>query len=72
MKRVIAAALVAGLTIGAAEGQECQQRVGPFVTQSTAWQRFHQAQSQGYSVSTGVFPCWSGDTRGYCFNVFLC
>jgi hypothetical protein len=49
--------------------QQCQQRVGPFVTQSTAYQRLQQAQSQGYGVS-GVFPCYDGGGRGYCFNVF--
>ncbi len=48
---------------------QCQQRAGPFVTQSTAWQRLNQARSQGYGVS-GVFPCYSGGSRGYCFNVF--
>lgn len=49
--------------------QQCQQRVGPFVTQSTAYQRLRQAQAQGYGVS-GVFPCYGGGGRGYCFNVF--
>lgn len=49
--------------------QQCQQRVGPFVTQSTAYQRLQQAQGQGYGVS-GVFPCYGGGGRGYCFNVF--
>lgn len=49
--------------------RECSQRVGPFVTQSTAWQRLNAAKSQGYATS-GVFPCYSGGSRGYCFNVF--
>ncbi len=49
--------------------RQCQQRVGPFVTQSTAYQRLRQAQSQGYGVS-GVFPCYGEEGRGYCFNVF--
>ena len=48
---------------------QCQERVGPFVTQTTAYQRLQQAQSQGYAVS-GVFPCYDGGSRGYCFNVF--
>jgi hypothetical protein len=48
---------------------DCSERVGPFVTQDTAWARLHEAESQGYGVS-GVFPCYDGDTRGYCFNVF--
>ncbi|MEO0942672.1 MAG: hypothetical protein AAFY30_14075 [Cyanobacteria bacterium J06642_12] len=49
--------------------QICSQRVGPFVTQSTATQRRSQAQFQGYEVS-GVFPCFGQGGRGYCFNVF--
>jgi hypothetical protein len=48
---------------------DCSERMGPFVTQDTAWARLHEAESQGYGVS-GVFPCYDGDTRGYCFNVF--
>ena len=50
--------------------RECSRRAGPYVTQSTALQRRRQAQSQGYGVS-GVFPCYDGGTRGYCFNVFF-
>ena len=49
---------------------QCSQRVGPFATQMTAWQRWREAQAGGYSVSQGVVPCYWGDTRGYCFNVF--
>lgn len=49
--------------------QICSQRVGPFVTQSTAIQRSRQAQFQGSQVS-GVFPCFGQGTNGYCFNVF--
>lgn len=49
--------------------RECSQRVGPFVTQSTAWQRLNEAKSFGYATS-GVFPCYDAGTRGYCFNVF--
>ncbi|WP_162914407.1 hypothetical protein [Taklimakanibacter lacteus] len=53
--------------------QQCAQRVGPFATQSTAWQRWRQARAQGYAVSNGVVPCYDQfGTRGYCFNVFLC
>ncbi len=48
---------------------ECWQRMGPFVTQSTAWNRLRQAESQGYGVS-GVFPCYGNYGRGYCFKVF--
>ena len=51
--------------------RECSRRVGPFATQTTAWQRWRQARSRGYRVSSGVFPCYdSSRTRGYCFNVF--
>lgn len=53
--------------------QQCAQRVGPFATQTTAWQRWRQARAQGYAVSNGVVPCYDqSGTRGYCFNVFLC
>ncbi len=50
--------------------RQCSQRIGPFVTQSTAWQRLRQAERQGYAVS-GVFPCYGAGGRGYCFNVFF-
>lgn len=51
--------------------QQCSRRAGPFATQTTAWQRLRQTESQGYGVS-GVFPCYDGyGTRGYCFNVFV-
>ena len=51
--------------------QQCSQRVGPFVTQGTAWQRWRDAQGRGYAVSNGVVPCYDqSGTRGYCFNVF--
>ena len=50
--------------------RECSRRVGPFVTQTTAWQRLRQAEGQGYGVS-GVFPCYGEYGRGYCFNIFF-
>ena len=50
--------------------QECSQRIGPFVTQTTAWQRWREAKSQGYSTSNGVVPCYESYTRGYCFFVY--
>ena len=50
--------------------QQCWQRVGPFVTQTTAWQRWREARDEGYAVSNGVVPCYDQGTRGYCFNVF--
>jgi len=52
------------------QSRECSQRVGPFATQSTAWERLRQAESQGYGVS-GVFPCYGDYGRGYCFNIFF-
>lgn len=53
------------------EQRECSQRVGPFVTQSTARQRLEEAKRRGFGVS-GVFPCSDEfGTRGYCFNVFF-
>ncbi len=51
--------------------RECSQRVGPYATQSTAWQRWREAQSLGYTVSNGVVPCYAGSTRGYCFFAFV-
>lgn len=56
--------------LNAAAPLECSQRVGPFATQTTAYQRLEQAKRLGYGVS-GVFPCYDEySTRGYCFNVF--
>lgn len=53
------------------QAQQCQQRIGPFATQNTAWQRWRQARNQGYAVSNGVVPCYNQySTRGYCFFVF--
>ena len=52
-------------------GSACEEgRRGPYATQDTAWQRWREAQAQGFAVSNGVFPCWDQGTRGYCFNVF--
>jgi hypothetical protein len=53
-----------------AQHRECSRRLGPFATQTTAWQRWREARSRGYAVSNGVVPCNDG-TRGYCFNVFF-
>jgi hypothetical protein len=51
--------------------QQCSQRIGPFATQGTAWQRWREAQGKGYAVSNGVVSCYDqSGTRGYCFNVF--
>ena len=52
--------------------QQCSQRVGPFATQTTAWQRWREVQAQGYAVSNGVVPCYDQGARGYCFIVYSC
>jgi hypothetical protein len=55
-----------------AQYRECSQRAGPYATQTTAWQRWREAGSRGYSVSNGVVPCYDEtSTRGYCFFVFF-
>jgi hypothetical protein len=51
------------------KAQSCTERVGPFATQQRAWNVWRQAQTQGYSVSNGVFICYA-PSRAYCFNVF--
>jgi len=51
--------------------RECSQQVGPYATQSTAWQRWREAQSRGFSVSNGVTPCYAGSARGYCFYAYV-
>ena len=54
-----------------AQQGQCSQRVGPFATQNTAWERWREAQSQGHAVSNGVVPCYDEyGTRGYCFFVY--
>lgn len=52
------------------QARECSQRAGPFVTQSTAWQRWREARDRGLAVSNGVVPCVGDGIRGYCFFVF--
>ena len=46
-----------------------RRRVGPLVTHNRALQLRRWAQSRGCWVSY-TFPCYRGQTRGYCFNVF--
>lgn len=53
-----------------AQRRQCEQRMGPFVTQETAWQRWRQARGQGQAVSQGVVPCHGQGIRGYCYFVF--
>jgi hypothetical protein len=55
-----------------AQRRQCSQRSQVFATQDRAWQRWREAQSQGYAVSNGVVPCYDEfGTRGYCFYVFF-
>ena len=55
-----------------AQAGQCSRRIGPFATQDTAWQRWRQARGSGHAVSNGIYPCYESNTRGYCFNVFVC
>jgi hypothetical protein len=64
------APLADDLPLRFAQYRQCSQRAGPFATQTTAWQRWREARNRGLSVSNGVVPCYWGDTRGYCFNIF--
>jgi hypothetical protein len=53
--------------------QQCDQRIGPFASQDTAWSRWREARGQGHAVSAGVDACYDASgTRGYCFNIFSC
>jgi hypothetical protein len=55
--------------------RQCQGQAA-YVTQSTAWARWREAQllaarmGPAYGVSSGVFPCYATSSRGYCFNYF--
>src|SRR6266404_7935269 len=49
-----------------AQQGDCSQRFGPYATQTTAWQRWREAKSQGNAVSNGVVPCYDNG-YGYCF-----
>jgi len=51
--------------------RECSQQAGPYATQSTAWQRWREARSRGFSVSNSVTPCYAGSARGYCFYAYV-
>ncbi len=48
-------------------GRTCTRRMGPFVTQSTAFSRRNYSRRQGLRTS-GVFSC---GIRLYCYNVFV-
>ncbi len=53
--------------------QQCDQRIGPFARQDTAWSRWREARGQGLPVSVGIDACYDASgTKGYCFNIFAC
>jgi hypothetical protein len=53
--------------------QQCDQRIGPFAKQDTAWSRWREARGEGHAVSAGIDACYDASgTRGYCFNIFSC
>ncbi len=53
--------------------QQCNQRIGPFAKQDTAWSRWGEARGQGHAVSAGIDACYDASgTKGYCFNMFSC
>ena len=53
------------------QGRVCSRRMGPYVTNQTAFNRRATAMRQGFRVS-GTFHCGGGGTgRGYCFRVFF-
>lgn len=79
---VVATCLCLGLAAAGCdeEGEGCpyegdpgtSQRVGPYATQTTAFQRYDEADAAGCIMSEGTFPCYDETwTRGYCFNVFF-
>jgi len=54
-----------------AQNRQCERRVGPHATQSTAMQRRREFQNRGVAVSDGVYICNDHTgARGYCFSVF--
>jgi hypothetical protein len=53
--------------------QQCDQRIGPFAKQDTAWSRWREARGEGHAVSAGVDTCYDASgKKGYCFNLFSC
>ena len=58
-----------------AQQNQCARQF-KFATQTTAWARWRQARQEAqrlgpsYGVSNGVYPCYAGGGRGYCFRVF--
>src|SRR5258708_8660835 len=50
--------------------QQCNQHIGPFAKQDTAWSRWREARGQGHAVSVGIDTCYDASgTKGYCFNI---
>ena len=61
-----------GTRLQLAQNRQCERRVGPHATQSTAMQRRREFQNRGVAVSNGVYVCNDHTgARGYCFNVFM-
>ena len=53
--------------------QQCDQRIGPFAKQDTAWSRWREARDLGRTVSAGIDACYDASgTKGYCFDIFSC
>ena len=53
--------------------QQCNQHIGPFANQDTAWSRWREARGQGHAVSVGIDTCYDASgTKGYCFNILSC
>ena len=53
--------------------RSCQRRMGPYATQTRAWQVLRQFRSRGFQTSNvwGSGGFYSRNSRGYYFNVFF-
>ena len=53
--------------------QQCNQHIGPFAKQDTAWSRWREARGQGHAVSVGIDTCYDASgTKSYCFSILSC
>jgi hypothetical protein len=53
--------------------QQCNQHIGPFAKQDTAWSRWREARGQGHAVSAGIDTCYDASgTKAYCFSILSC
>jgi hypothetical protein len=53
--------------------QQCNQHIGPFAKQDTAWSRWREARGQGQAVSVGIDTCYDASgAKGYCFSILSC